>query len=74
MVSTQRMSIGSLRSLLSSMYSSITAAMPDTIAEKMKTTGISGDDHHGFAFTEPKMKPTYPCSRNADGMPMTVMM
>ena len=30
----------------------------DTIAEKRKTIGIIGVDHQGFAFTEPKMKPT----------------
>ena len=48
-------------------------AMPDTIAEKINTTGISGEDHQGFAFTEPKIKPTYPCSRKAEGMPMTVI-
>ena len=48
-------------------------AMPDTMAENRNTTGISGDDHQGFAFTDPKIKPTYPCSRNAEGMPMTVM-
>ena len=47
--------------------------MPDTMAEKMKTMGISGDDHQGFAFTDPKMKPTYPCSRNAEGIPISVM-
>ena len=46
--------------------------MPDTIAENRKTIGISGVDHHGFALIEPKMNPTYPWSRNADGMPMTV--
>ncbi len=51
----------------------MTAAMPETMAEKRKTTGISGVDHQGLAFTDPKMKPTYPCSRNADGMPTTVM-
>jgi hypothetical protein len=32
--------------------------MPDTIAEKRNTTGISGEDHQGFALTEPKMNPT----------------
>ena len=47
--------------------------MPETMAENRNTTGISGEDHHGFAFTDPKMKPTYPCSRNAEGMPMTVI-
>ncbi len=36
----------------------MTAAMPDTMAEKMKTTGMSGDDHQGLALMEPKMKPT----------------
>jgi hypothetical protein len=30
--------------------------MPDTMAENTNTIGISGDDHQGFAFTEPKMK------------------
>jgi len=38
----------------------------------MNTAGISGDDHHGFALMDPKMNPTYPCSRNADGMPTMV--
>ena len=33
-------------------------AMPETIAEKMNTTGISGDDHHGLALIDPKMNPT----------------
>ena len=42
------------------------------MAEKMNTTGISGDDHHGLALIEPKMNPTYPCSRNAEGMPISV--
>ncbi len=46
--------------------------MPETMAEKMNTTGISGDDHHGLALIEPKMNPTYPCSMNADGMPISV--
>ena len=32
--------------------------MPETIAEKRNTIGISGVDHHGLAFTDPKMKPT----------------
>ena len=32
--------------------------MPETIAEKRNTIGMSGVDHHGFAFTEPKMNPT----------------
>ena len=67
------MSIARRRAHVTSMYSSITSAMPDTIAEKMNTTGISGVDHHGFAFTDPKMNPTYPCNRNAEGMPMTVI-
>ncbi len=67
------MSIGTLRSLHSDMYTSMTAAIPETMAEKMKTTGIKGEDHHGLAFTLPKMNPTYPCSRNAEGMPITVI-
>ena len=46
--------------------------MPDTIAEKMNTTGISGEFHQGFALIEPKMKPTYPCRMNAEGMPISV--
>src|ERR1035438_2357172 len=72
MVSTQRISMVIFLSLDVSIYNNSTAAIPETMAEKMKTTGISGDDHHGFAFTDPKMNPTYPCSRNADGMPMIV--
>src|ERR1039458_629273 len=51
----------------------MTAAIPDTIAENTNTIGISGDDHQGFALTEPKMKPTYPCRRNAEGIPISVM-
>ena len=47
--------------------------MPETMAENRNTIGISTLLHHGLALTEPKMKPTYPCSRNADGMPMMVM-
>ncbi len=47
--------------------------MPDTIAENRNTMGIRTELHHGFALTEPKMKPTYPWRRNADGMPMMVM-
>ena len=40
------------------MYSIITMAMPDTMADIRKTIGISTLPHQGFAFTEPKMKPT----------------
>ena len=47
--------------------------MPETIAEKRKTIGMRGVDHQGFALTDPKMNPTYPCRRKADGMPMIVM-
>ena len=43
---------------VTAMYSSITSAMPETIAENRNTIGISGVDHHGFALTDPKMKPT----------------
>jgi hypothetical protein len=50
----------------------MTTAMPETMAEKRKTTGMSGVDHQGLALTEPKIKPTYPWSKNADGMPMRV--
>ena len=50
-----------------------TAAMPETMAEKMKTIGIRGEDHQGFALIDPKMKPTYPCRRKAEGIPMTVI-
>src|SRR5208283_61697 len=67
------MSIASRRIQHISMYSNITIAMPETMAEKINTTGIRGEDHHGFALTDPKIKPTYPCSRNAEGMPMTVI-
>ncbi len=31
--------------------------MPETMAETMKMTGISGVIHRAFALTEPKMKP-----------------
>ena len=31
--------------------------MPETMAEKRNTIGMTGVDHHGFALTEPKMKP-----------------
>ena len=55
------------------MYMSITRAIPETMAENRKTIGISGVDHQGLALTEPKMKPTYPWSRNAEGTPMIVM-
>ena len=51
----------------------MTAAMPETMAEKMKTIGISGEDHQGLALIDPKMKPTYPWRRNAEGIPITVM-
>jgi hypothetical protein len=47
--------------------------MPDTIAENMKTTGISGVDHQGFALIEPKMNPTYPWSKKAEGIPIMVI-
>jgi hypothetical protein len=47
--------------------------MPDTMAEKINTTGMRGVDHHGFALIEPKMNPTYPCRRNAEGMPIRVI-
>src|SRR6476646_8185379 len=66
------MSIGIFFTFMHTAYSTITAAIPDTIAENRNTIGISGVDHHGFALIDPKMNPTYPCSRNADGMPMTV--
>ena len=58
MVSRQRMSIGLPRSRETTMYTSITSAIPETMAENRKTTGISGVDHHGLALTEPKRKPT----------------
>ena len=29
--------------------------------------------HHGFALMDPKMNPTYPCRRKAEGMPTIVM-
>ncbi len=40
------------------MYMSITSAIPETIAEKRKTIGMTGLDHHGFALIDPKMNPT----------------
>ena len=30
------------------------------MAEKRKITGINTVDHHGLAFIEPKINPTYP--------------
>src|SRR5919112_337234 len=67
-----RMSIAAFLTFMKTAYSTMTAAIPDTIAENKNTIGISGVDHHGFALIDPKMNPTYPCNRNADGMPMTV--
>jgi hypothetical protein len=32
--------------------------MPETMAEKMKMTNISGVDHHALALSEPNRKPT----------------
>ena len=58
MVSRQAMSIGLTAQFAMSPYRAITAAMPETMAEKMNTIGIRGVDHHGLALTEPKMKPT----------------
>src|SRR5581483_12185863 len=72
MVSTQGISMRRPCRRESAMYMSITSAIPDTMAEKMNTIGMSGMDHHGLALIDPKMKPTYPCSRNADGMPTMV--
>ena len=43
---------------MDAMYSSSTAAMPETMAENRNTIGISGVDHQGLALMEPKMKPT----------------
>ena len=56
-----------------SMYIRRTSAIPETIAENRNTTGINGVDHQGFALIDPKIKPTYPCRRKAEGIPMTVM-
>src|SRR5688572_22350552 len=72
MVSRHTMSTGTLRYQVITRYISITSAIPDTIAENRNTIGIIGVDHHGFAFTDPKMNPTYPWRRNADGMPTIV--
>src|SRR6188768_3932187 len=66
------MSTGTLRYQVITRYMSITSATPDTMAENRNTMGIIGVDHHGFALTDPKMNPTYPCSRKADGMPTIV--
>ena len=52
------MSIGSFRIAVSIMYRKMTSAIPDTMADMRNTIGISTLLHHGFAFTEPKMKPT----------------
>src|SRR3989304_2438685 len=51
----------------------MTMAIPETIAEKRKTTGNMTLLHQGLALMEPKINPTYPCSRKADGMPMIVI-
>src|SRR3972149_3322493 len=51
----------------------MTSAIPDTMADMRKTIGISTLLHHGFAFTDPKINPTYPWRRNADGIPMMVI-
>src|SRR3990167_7805544 len=51
----------------------MTRAIPETIAEKRKTIGIRTLLHHGFALMEPKMNPTYPWRRKADGIPMIVI-
>ncbi len=58
MVSTQCRSMARRRSAAASMYKSSTTAMPETMAEKRNTTGMSGVDHQGLALTEPKMNPT----------------
>src|ERR1035437_2566160 len=50
----------------------MTMAIPETMAEKRKTTGIITLLHQGFALMEPKIKPTYPWSRKADGIPIIV--
>ena len=52
------MSIFPPRSGTTIMYSSMTMAIPETMAEKRKTTGIMTLLHQGLALTEPKMKPT----------------
>src|SRR5450759_5408099 len=71
-VSTHGMSIFPPRATVIAMYSSMTVAIPDTMAEKRKTIGMSGVDHQGFALIEPKMNPTYPCRRKEDGLPTIV--
>jgi hypothetical protein len=35
-----------------------TSAIPETIAENKKITGIKTVDHQGFALIHPKIKPT----------------
>jgi hypothetical protein len=52
---------------------SSTRDMPDTMAEKRKTIGIKTLDHQGLALIDPKIKPTYPCNRKAEGIPITVI-
>ncbi len=66
------MSTSAPRIQVISMYSRSTVAIPDTMAEKRKTMAIIGVDHQGLALIEPKMKPTYPWRRKAEGMPMRV--
>ena len=48
---------------------SIQSAIPETTADIIKITGISGDIHKAFALTEPKIKPAYPCRKQATGIP-----
>ncbi|GBE02359.1 hypothetical protein BMS3Abin08_01806 [bacterium BMS3Abin08] len=38
-------------------YVSMHSAIPETIADMIKITGISGVIHRAFALTEPKMNP-----------------
>src|SRR4030067_667947 len=46
------------------MYSRITSAIPETIAENRKTIGIRTELHHGVALIDSKMKATYPWRRD----------
>ena len=58
-----------MRNLDTSVYRTISTAMPEIIAENKKMTGIMSEPHHSRDFSEPNTKPTYPCRPWAAGMP-----
>ena len=50
------------------------SAIPETTADIIKMTGISGDIQSALALTEPKMKPAYPWRKQATGIPIAASM